>query len=80
MYSMFASLRPQHRFPIRLAGSGCLDIAELTVVAKELGCQFSPNEMTAIFQMLDDDGNGQISFDEFAKWWLGAKVIDMSAQ
>ena len=46
------------------------------VVAKDLGAQFSKDEMLAIFNMLDDDGNGQISFEEFARWWFGAKVIN----
>ena len=28
--------------------------------------------------MLDEDGNGKITFDEFAKWWFGVKQVKHS--
>ena len=49
---------------------------ELAVVAKDLGLDIRPGEMVAIFDLLDADKNGKISFDEFKAWWSGQKEVD----
>jgi len=58
--------------------SGFLDKSELGVVCKELGCEFSNEELNAIFMVLDEDGNGELSFDEFANWWFGTRAVNFS--
>ena len=35
-------------------------------------------DVTYIMSSMDADNNGQISFEEFAKWWFGATVINTS--
>ena len=56
--------------------SGYLEKEELAVVAKDLGLDIRPGEMVAIFDLLDADKNGKISFDEFKAWWSGQKEVD----
>ncbi len=46
-----------------------LDSAELSVVCAELGTTLNKNELESALFMLDGNGDGKISFDEFQAWW-----------
>jgi len=35
-----------------------------------LGTNLNTEELEAALLILDESGDGQISFDEFADWWL----------
>jgi len=55
--------------------SGTLEKEELAVLCRQLGVDVNPNELVAIFDMLDSDSNGKVSFDEFlALFGKGAKA------
>lgn len=59
-------------------GNGSLNAAELALVASELGATFKKNELIAVFDLLDTDSSGDISYEEFSSWWLGDKTVDYS--
>jgi len=48
-------------------GSGNIDVKELTVAMKALGCEPKPGEIEKMIADVDDDGGGEIGFDEFLK-------------
>ncbi len=51
-------------------GSGELDVGELGKFCATLGTVLNEEELEAALLILDESGDGQISFDEFADWWL----------
>ncbi|KAF0700913.1 Aste57867_8561 [Aphanomyces stellatus] len=51
-------------------GSGCIDASELADLVSTLGGILSPDELKAALAVLDTDGNGFVSLDEFERWWL----------
>ena len=59
-------------------GNGSLSSSELAMVASDLGAAFTKNELVAVFDLLDRDHSGDVSFEEFSKWWLGDKEVDYS--
>jgi hypothetical protein len=59
-------------------GNGSLSASELALVASSLGAEFSKNELVAVFDLLDRDNSGDVSFEEFSRWWLGDKEVDYS--
>merc|ERR1711977_814614 len=48
-------------------GSGNIDLKELTIAMKALGCEPKPGEIEKMISEVDDDGGGEIGFDEFLK-------------
>ena len=50
-------------------GSGNLDSTEFAAVALELGLNMTPSELADAQQMLDKDGSGEISLDEYMAWF-----------
>merc|ERR1719181_399493 len=46
-------------------GSGNIDVKELTVAMKALGCEPKPGEIEKMISDVDDDGSGEIGFPEF---------------
>merc|ERR1712046_423474 len=46
-------------------GSGNIDVKELTIAMKALGCEPKPGEIEKMISEVDDDGGGSIGFDEF---------------
>merc|ERR1719262_2160992 len=48
-------------------GSGNIDIKELTIAMKALGCEPKPGEIEKMIGDVDDDGSGEIGFPEFLK-------------
>merc|ERR1712196_534904 len=48
-------------------GSGNIDIKELTVAMKALGCEPKPGEIEKMIGEVDDDGSGEIGYPEFLK-------------
>ena len=51
-------------------GSGSLDKDEVHTVLAAVGVDSGDDEITAAMKGLDKDGDGAISFDEFASWYL----------
>merc|ERR1712139_113165 len=48
-------------------GSGDIDIKELTIAMKALGCEPKPGEIEKLIGDVDDDGSGEIGFPEFLR-------------
>merc|ERR1711929_20559 len=48
-------------------GSGNIDVKELTIAMKALGCEPKPGEIEKMIGEVDDDGSGEIGFPEFLK-------------
>lgn len=49
-------------------GDGSIEAHEIVKLLKATGWQGSDEEAQAIMQELDDDGSGEVSFDEFFSW------------
>tara|TARA_B110001452_G_scaffold248830_1_gene235886 strand:+ start:1723 stop:2568 length:846 start_codon:yes stop_codon:yes gene_type:complete len=54
-------------------GDGVLEREELAVLSQQLGVNIRAAELVAIFDMLDSDSDGKVTFDEFYSWWSGRK-------
>ena len=54
-------------------GNKYLEPYELTRVSEMLGKPFTKEEIDNCVKIIDADGNGQISFDEFALWWIAGR-------
>merc|ERR1712149_37963 len=46
-------------------GSGNIDVKELTIAMKAIGCEPKPGEIEKMISDVDDDGSGEIGFPEF---------------
>lgn len=51
-------------------GSGGIDQNELKVLLDELKIPMTPEELEAVFAELDEDGGGEIEFEEFYNWFV----------
>ena len=51
-------------------GSGSISPSELRSMLKDLGAPADPESVERAIVELDDDNSGDISFDEFIRWWL----------
>jgi Ca2+-binding EF-hand superfamily protein len=49
--------------------SGYIDLKELAAMCTELGKKISDDQAAAAMQQLDKNGDGRVTFDEFALWW-----------
>merc|ERR1712100_81117 len=49
------------------SGDGNIDIKELTIAMKALGCEPKPGEIEKMIGEVDDDGSGEIGYPEFLK-------------
>ncbi|TPX43516.1 hypothetical protein SeLEV6574_g05020 [Synchytrium endobioticum] len=49
--------------------SGSIEISEFRKLVYEFGYYLSEDELTMAVRVLDVDGDGSISYDEFFKWW-----------
>ena len=49
--------------------SGSIDTEELQALLESLGISLSPSQLQKAQAMLDPDGDGCISWDEYLKWW-----------
>jgi len=54
-------------------GNGSLDSRELAALCASLGSPLDHNELCASISVMDIDGNGKISWEEFYNWWAGWK-------
>ena len=50
-------------------GSGSIDRAEVMTIAGSLGLVLRPKELDAAMTMMDADGDGEITFEQFQWWW-----------
>ena len=53
--------------------NGFLSPFELTIVSEKLGQPMSKDEIQKCVKIIDADGNGEITFDEFALWWISGR-------
>eukprot|EP00831_Metopus_contortus_P003509 TRINITY_DN1129_c0_g1_i1.p1 TRINITY_DN1129_c0_g1~~TRINITY_DN1129_c0_g1_i1.p1 ORF type:complete len:207 (-),score=35.01 TRINITY_DN1129_c0_g1_i1:3-623(-) len=60
--------------------SSCyLDADELMLASKELGKEITKEKADKIVKKMDTDGDGKVSFQEFAFWWeSGQKLFGLS--
>jgi len=56
-------------------GSGDIDAPELAKVLEDLGVEVSEERLSEAFSVLDTNGDGIITFDEFAAWWRREEVV-----
>ena len=49
--------------------SGYLDLQEVEELCKAMGKKLNKKDLEAAHTAMDDDGSGQIEFDEFERWW-----------
>ena len=64
--------------PLRHGWKRLSQLLELAMVAAILVLRSTKNELVAVFDLLDRDHSGDVSFEEFSKWWLGDKEVDYS--
>ena len=53
--------------------SGYLDVKELQMVSKELGCEMDDAEIEECIKDLDQNKDNKITYNEFRKWWLSGR-------
>lgn len=49
--------------------SGELDLDEFETFCRDLGENYTPEQLEVAMDEIDEDGNGTIDFEEFYKWW-----------
>jgi hypothetical protein len=54
--------------------SGSLDAEEIWVLANQLGHQMTKRQARAAVRGMDNDGNGEVDFEEFYEWWSKGEV------
>lgn len=52
-----------------LDGYGTIEPAEFVKVLETLGCVFKPQEIEAVFNKYDTNGNGKLDYEEFASFF-----------
>ncbi len=50
-------------------GNGVIDAGEFRALLDALGADLSDDEIATGLRAVDENGNGQIEFDEFLEWW-----------
>ena len=50
-------------------GGGTLDRGEIKALADKLGVAMSKRELDLAMKGVDEDGSGEVDFEEFAEWW-----------
>ena len=51
------------------SGDGILDRGEIAEVATSLGSKLSAKELDKAMAIMDEDGSGEVDFEEFYGWW-----------
>jgi len=59
--------------------NGYLSPAELASACKEMGSGFTTSELVAIFDYIDADGGGKLSYTEFEAFFTGKTKVNFSA-
>ena len=54
--------------------SGDIDVSELACVLEDLGVEVTEERLAQAFALLDSNGDGTISFEEFSRWWRADHV------
>ena len=52
---------------------GTLDVDEVRQLGAMLGYMFTEKELQEAMSSMDDDGSGEVDFQEFYDWWLARK-------
>jgi hypothetical protein len=53
-------------------GSGALDREEIRALARNLGCPLNEESLNAAMAEMDEDGGGEVEFEEFNSWYQRA--------
>lgn len=53
-----------------LDGSGLLDMDELRQLCDDLGLELDHDQYEIVMQKLDEDGSGEVDFEEFFSWYI----------
>jgi Ca2+-binding EF-hand superfamily protein len=56
--------------------SGCLDLDEVAKLAELLEVSMPKSGVRRSFEEMDEDGDGEVTFEEFAIWWQNVKEND----
>ena len=49
--------------------SGIIDREEVSALAKKLGKKLGKKQLTKAMELMDPDGDGEVTFSEFEEWW-----------
>jgi hypothetical protein len=50
--------------------SGALDQGEVTLLIESLGVRLNKKQLKQAMEAMDEDGSGEIDFEEFSGWWM----------
>ena len=53
-------------------GSGALEREEIRALARNLGCPLDEESLNAAMAEMDEDGGGEVEFEEFNSWYQRA--------
>ena len=53
-----------------LDGSGLLDMGEVRQLCLDLGLELTDDQYEVVMKKLDEDGSGEVDFDEFFEWYI----------
>lgn len=56
-------------------GNGTLDVAELKGLLQDLGVEPTELRLQEALEVMDQSGDGLVSFEEFSNWWHRDKVL-----
>ena len=56
-------------------GGGTLDADEVRQMAKVLGIKLTDDEQAQMMTELDENGDSEVDFGEFASWWFAGSSI-----
>jgi|EP00945_MAST-04E_sp_MAST-4E-sp1_P001617 Ras-related protein Rab-11A len=61
-------------------GGGTLDQSEIAEFVATFGMTLSTKEKDEMFEMIDQNGDGEIQFEEFLPWWKTREEADVQAR
>jgi predicted membrane chloride channel (bestrophin family) len=59
------------------SGDGNIDMSEFAALCADMGRTFTDDELAETMQVLDANGDGELSYDEF-KWWWDNDMSDIA--
>ena len=60
------------------SGDGLIDYQEFEALMNNIGADMTPERLQRMVDVLDDDGNGEVSRDEFIDWYVANATTDDS--
>ena len=56
--------------------SGALDAKEVAALCKDMGRKMTKEDLAAAMAEMDEDGGGEVEFEEFSHWWAKNKPAE----